>query len=122
MCNQFYAILLLLIVLLAPFDTNILLKPLFHPDGCSIIDILQNPEGHGQFVWYKDDKISIDGEKEHILYHDGHGVDANIAYTFDCPTLHRMHFLFKAYTCFHFIKFIQRASIILTVDHLPRME
>jgi hypothetical protein len=25
-------------------------KLLFHPDGHSILDILQNPEGHGQFV------------------------------------------------------------------------
>jgi hypothetical protein len=33
-------------------------------------------------------KISIAGEKEHVLYHNGHGVDANVAYTFNCPTLH----------------------------------
>jgi hypothetical protein len=25
-------------------------KLLFHPDGCSILDILQNPEVYGQFV------------------------------------------------------------------------
>jgi hypothetical protein len=41
-------------------------------------------------------KISIAREKEHVLYHDGHGKDANVTYTFDDPTLHRMHFLFKA--------------------------
>jgi hypothetical protein len=41
-------------------------------------------------------KISIAGEKEHILYHDGHSVNANLAYTFDGPTLHWMQFLFKA--------------------------
>jgi hypothetical protein len=41
-------------------------------------------------------KISIDGEKEHILYYDGHSVDANVAYTADGPTLHRTHLLFKA--------------------------
>ncbi len=28
----------------------------FHPNVCSILDILQNPEGHGQFVQYNDDK------------------------------------------------------------------
>jgi hypothetical protein len=56
-------------------------------------------------------KISIAGEKEHVLYHNGHSVDANIAYTFNGPTLHCMHFLFKTtiqdYACFHFIKSIQ---------------
>ncbi len=31
-------------------------KLLFHPDGCSILDILQNPEVYGQFVWYNDDE------------------------------------------------------------------
>ncbi len=31
-------------------------KLLFHPDGQSILDILQNTEGHGRFVWYNDDK------------------------------------------------------------------
>jgi hypothetical protein len=41
-------------------------------------------------------KISIAGEKEHILYYDGHGIDANVANTVDGPTLHRTHFLFKA--------------------------
>jgi hypothetical protein len=41
-------------------------------------------------------KISIAGEKEHVLYHGGHGVDANVAYTFNGSTLHRMHLLFKA--------------------------
>ncbi len=32
------------------------LKILFHPNGRSLLNILQNPEGHGQFVWYNDDK------------------------------------------------------------------
>jgi hypothetical protein len=41
-------------------------------------------------------KNSIIGEKEHVLYHNGHCIDADVAYTFDGPTLHRMHFLFKA--------------------------
>ncbi len=31
-------------------------KLLFHPDGHSILDIFQNPDGHGWFVWYNDDK------------------------------------------------------------------
>jgi hypothetical protein len=55
-------------------------------------------------------KISIAGEKVHVLDHHGHGINANIAYTCSGPTLHRMHFLFKAtiqgYACFHFIKSI----------------
>jgi hypothetical protein len=33
-------------------------------------------------------KISISGEKEHVLYHNGHGIDAHVACTFDGPTLH----------------------------------
>jgi hypothetical protein len=71
-------------------------------------------------------KISIAGEKEHNLYHNGHGVNANVAYAFNGPTLHQMHFPFKAtiqdYACFHFIESIQRASIKLTADHLPKIE
>jgi hypothetical protein len=71
-------------------------------------------------------KFSIAGEKKHVLYRDGHSVHANITYTFDGPTLHWMHFLFKAtiqdYACFHFNKSIQQASIKLRADHLPKME
>jgi hypothetical protein len=56
-------------------------------------------------------KISIAGEKEHGLYHNGHGVEVNVTYTFDGPTLHQMHFIFKAmiqdYACFYLIKSIR---------------
>jgi hypothetical protein len=71
-------------------------------------------------------KISIAGEREHVLYQDGHSVNANVAYIFGVPTLHQMQILFKAmlrgYACFHFIKSIQQASIKLMTDHLPKME
>jgi hypothetical protein len=41
-------------------------------------------------------KISIAGEREHVLYHDGHSVNANVAYIFGGPTIHQMQILFKA--------------------------
>jgi hypothetical protein len=40
--------------------------------------------------------IGIDGEREHVLYHDGHGVNANVACTFSGSILHQMHSLFEA--------------------------
>jgi hypothetical protein len=45
--------LLLCRLLSKPINSWILL---FHPDGRSILNILQNPEGHGQFSQYNDDK------------------------------------------------------------------
>jgi hypothetical protein len=55
--------------------------------------------------------IGINGEREHVLYHNGHSVNADVAYTFVGPILHRMHSLFKAtiqdYTCSHSIESIQ---------------
>ena len=40
--------------------------------------------------------IGIDGEREHVLYYKGHGVNADAAYTFGGPILHQMHSLFEA--------------------------
>jgi hypothetical protein len=32
--------------------------------------------------------IGIDGEREHVLYHNGHSINPNVAYTFGGPILH----------------------------------
>jgi hypothetical protein len=50
---------------------------LWHPNGCSIIEMLKNPEGHGQLIQYNRDKNKhcIVGKKDHVSSHDGQSVN-----------------------------------------------
>jgi hypothetical protein len=62
---------------------------LWHPDICSIFDMLCNPKGNCCLVQYDNNNTCPRWREQFVLYHDGHGVNAIVEFGFICPIIQK---------------------------------